>query len=64
MVGLYAFARGSSNLSFGSGIHVLMYMGFVLVDISGELFLDFVQWLPFEVYPWLKILGFWLSNVK
>ena len=41
---LYAFARGSSNLSFGSDIHVLMYMGFVLVDISGELFLDFVQW--------------------
>ena len=32
----FHFARGSCNLSFGSDILVIMFMGFVLVDLFGE----------------------------
>ena len=32
----FHFSRGSCNPSFGSDILVIMFMGFVLVDLFGE----------------------------
>ena len=43
-MGFYTFAWDSFNLSFGSDILVIMYMGFVMVDLSDEWVYGFYKW--------------------